>query len=114
MKDAINLTITLAQTEYLLHELSGHTSKHEIPRMLYAMVKAKQAAWLAQQRAENELRQQLYDALFMPFDQALPIVKQAISADFNLVWDKRVTAWCVANAKAIAADHEASNPKGKP
>jgi len=110
MKDTINLTVTMPQAEYLLHELSGHTSEHEIPRRLYAMIRAKQTEWLAQQRAENELRQQLFDALLMPFDQALPIVKRFVNADLNLLYDKRVAAWCKTNSKAIQASAEYKPP----
>src|SRR5580698_11135050 len=115
MKDEIKLTITFAQAEYLIHELGGHSHEHKIPRTLYAMIKAKQTEWLAQQRAENELRQQLFDALLMPFDQALPIVKKFLEVDFKLVFDPRVTQWCKDNSTAIVADHKASkaaNPEG--
>jgi|SRR5580698_6935842 hypothetical protein len=114
MKDEIKLTITFAQAEYLIHELGGHSHEHKIPRTLYAMIKAKQTDWLAQQRAENELRQQLFDALLMPFDQALPIVRKFINADSKLMWDKRIIAWCVAHSKEIAefALKEKANPEG--
>lgn len=69
----------------------------------------------AKQRTDERaaLMQQLYDALALPIDEALPVVKRFLNADFKLVFDPRVTKWCADNSKAILADHEASNPRSK-
>jgi hypothetical protein len=56
------------------------------------------------------LDQQLWPALSLPFDQALPVVKRFINADFGLAFDPRIAQWCRDNNAAIIA---ASNPKGK-
>jgi hypothetical protein len=67
----------------------------------------------AQREKEREaVLQQLWAALTLPFDQALPTVKRFINADFKLLFDPRVAQWCADNAAAIQADHDA-NPRSK-
>jgi hypothetical protein len=67
---------------------------------------------IAQRKARREmlLDQQLWPALSLPFDQALPVIKRFIDVDFNLVFDPRLAKWCNANSEAIIA---ADNSKGK-
>jgi hypothetical protein len=85
------------------------------PVMVKLWNEARNAAFIIEQRddARRLVLLQLYGALSLPFDQALPIVKRFINADFKLVFDPRVAQWCADNGDAIQADHEASNPKGK-
>jgi hypothetical protein len=76
---------------------------HEAMRLDDSVVVSSAIDLTARDAARAALLQELYDALSLPFDQALPIVKIFISADVNLVWDKRVTAWCVRHADQIQA-----------
>jgi hypothetical protein len=71
---------------------------------------------IAQRKAQREaahemlLNQQLWPALSLPFDQALPVVKRFVQADFHLLFDVRMAKWCRDNSAAIKA---ASNPESK-
>jgi hypothetical protein len=73
---------------------------------------ARNAAFIQAQRAEARemVLQQLWSALSLPFDQALPVVKQFVQADFHLLFDVRMAKWCRDNSAAIKA---ASNPESK-
>lgn len=51
------------------------------------------------------LKQQLYNALDLPFDDAYHVVKQFCNAEFKLVFDPRVIEWCRKHSKAILAKH---------
>ena len=77
----------------------------EIIPTIEAMQMAVREADNARQYLDDEkaaLKRELYSALFKPFDEALPIVRKHINADFKVAFDERVAAWCVANSEAIA------------
>lgn len=52
-------------------------------------------------------KRKLRKALKLPFDEALPIVRKAVSADHTVVYRPEVIDWCVQNAKAILTESEA-------
>lgn len=47
-------------------------------------------------------KRKLRKALKLPFDQSMPIVREALKEDHKVLWLPEVIKWCVRHAKELA------------
>jgi hypothetical protein len=83
------------------------------PVMVKLWNEARNEAFIQMQRdkAKEAVYEQLWGALKLPLDQAIPVARKFANADFNIVFDKRFVKWCTDNAAAIQA-YVKANPEG--